>query len=108
MDDFETAKQFFIEGLRLLELNNFQAAETQFARSLELIPARVSTLNNLSVVKLKLKKFAEAEEFARKAVALDDKSPEANGPRPPIMPRELIRSLPFIFNIGQGGFFCIR
>ena len=77
MDDFETAKQFFLEGLRLLEGSDLQAAEIQFARSLELLPDRVSTLNNLSAVKLKLKKFAEAEPFALKAIALDDKSPEA-------------------------------
>jgi tetratricopeptide (TPR) repeat protein len=77
MDVFETAKQFFVEGLHLLETNNPQAAERQFARSLELIPDRVSTLNNLSAVKIRLNKFAEAEEFARKAVALEDKSPEA-------------------------------
>jgi glutathione synthase/RimK-type ligase-like ATP-grasp enzyme/Tfp pilus assembly protein PilF len=77
MDDLESAKQFFFEGLRLLEGNNFQAAETQFARSLELIPDRVSTLNNLSAVKIKLNKFAEAEACARKAVALDENSSEA-------------------------------
>jgi Tfp pilus assembly protein PilF len=77
MDDLETAKQFFFEGLQFLEANDFQAAEMQFARSLELIPDRVSTLNNLSAVKIKLNKFAEAEALARKAVALEDKSPEA-------------------------------
>ena len=77
MDDFETAKQFFVEGLQLLEANNFQAAEIQFARSLELIPDRVSTLNNLCAIKIRLEKFAEAEECALKAITLDDKSPEA-------------------------------
>ena len=77
MDDFQKAKQFFVEGLQLLEANNLQAAETRFARSLELIPGRVSTLNNLSVVKIRLDKFAEAEELARKAIAAGDKSPEA-------------------------------
>ena len=77
MDDFETAKQLFFGGLQLLEANNYQAAEIQFARSLELMPDRVSTLNNLSAVKIKLKQFAEAEEFALKAIALEDKSPEA-------------------------------
>ena len=41
------------------------------------MPDRVSTLNNLSVVKIKLNKFAEAEALARRAVALEDKSPEA-------------------------------
>ena len=77
MDDFETAKQFFLEGLRLLEANDLQSAEDKFARSLEIIPNRVSTLNNLSAVKLKLNKFVEAEELALKAIALDEKSPEA-------------------------------
>ncbi len=77
MDDFETAKQLFVEGLQLLETNNFQDAEIRLSRCLELVPDRVSTLNNLSAVKLKLKKFAEAEQFARKAISLEAKSPEA-------------------------------
>lgn len=77
MNDFETAKQLFLEGVRLLEAKSYQAAEIRFGRSLELVPDRVSTLNNLSAVKIRLKKFAEAEEFARKAIALEEKSPEA-------------------------------
>jgi len=77
MDNFETAKQFFFEGLQLLEANNLQAAELKFARSLELVPGRVSTLNNLSAVKIKLKKFAEAEACAHQAIALEAQSPEA-------------------------------
>jgi tetratricopeptide (TPR) repeat protein/glutathione synthase/RimK-type ligase-like ATP-grasp enzyme len=77
MSDFETAKQFFFEGLQLLEANNLQGAEIRFARCLEIVPERVSALNNLSAVKIKLSKFAEAEELALKAVALEDKSPEA-------------------------------
>jgi len=63
--------------LHLLEANNLQAAEIQFARSLEILPDRVSTLNNLSGINIKLEQFAEAEEFARKAIALEDKSAEA-------------------------------
>jgi Flp pilus assembly protein TadD len=77
MDDFETAREFFFEGLSLLEANAFEAAEIKFEQSLKLMPDRVSTLNNLSAIKIKLKKFAEAEECARKAIALEDKSPEA-------------------------------
>lgn len=77
MNDFETAKQSFLEGLRFLEANNLQAAEIQFARSLDLVPDRVSTLNNLSAIKFKLNKFAEAKELALKVIALEDKSPEA-------------------------------
>lgn len=77
MDNFESARQFFSEGLQLLEANSLQAAENMFARSLELLPDRVSTLNNLSAVKLKLGKTTEAEQFARKAIGVDDQSPEA-------------------------------
>jgi tetratricopeptide (TPR) repeat protein len=77
MNEFETAKTLFVEGVHLLQANDLPAAETRFARSLQILPERVSTLNNLSAIKLKLGKFAEAEELARKAVALDDSSPEA-------------------------------
>ncbi len=77
MDKFETARQFFFEGLRLLEASNYQGAERQFTRSLDLVPDRVSTLNNLATVKLRLNKFAEAEEFALKAAGLAETSPEA-------------------------------
>jgi lipoprotein NlpI len=77
MKDIETAKQFFVEGVRLLEEKKFLAAEIQFTCSLEIIPDRVSTLNNLSVIKLRQKKFTKAEEFARKAIAREEKSSEA-------------------------------
>ena len=77
MNDFEKAKQLFIEGLQSVEKNNFPDAEQQFARSLELVPDRVSTLNNLSAIKIRLKKFKEAEKFARKAIGLEITSQEA-------------------------------
>ena len=77
MDSFELAKQFFAGGLQLLQGDNLEGAEAQFARSLEILPDRVSTLNNLAGVKIRLEKFTEAEAFARKAITLDEKSPEA-------------------------------
>lgn len=77
MNDFEAAKQLFVEGLQFLEANNLQAAESKFARSLEFIPDRVSTLNNLAAIKIKLDKFAEAEDLARKAITAEDQSPES-------------------------------
>jgi tetratricopeptide (TPR) repeat protein len=75
--DFEKAKQFFADGMRQLQANNLEAAETQLTRSLEIIPDRASTLNNLSAVKIRRLKFAEAEELAQKAIAAGDHSPEA-------------------------------
>ena len=77
MDTFEQAKALFCEGLQLLQASNAQGAEWQFTRALELLPERVSTLNNLSAAKLKLGKFAEAEALARRALAAGDPSPEA-------------------------------
>jgi Flp pilus assembly protein TadD/glutathione synthase/RimK-type ligase-like ATP-grasp enzyme len=77
MNVFETAKYCFVEGLRLLEANDLEGAEAQFARSLELIPDRASTLNNLAAIKIRLNQFGEAGEFARKVIAIEDKSPEA-------------------------------
>lgn len=76
MTGFETAKRFFLEGVQSLEANDVQAAETKFARSLEILPDRASTLNNLSVVKIRLEKFTEAEALARRAIAAGDQSPE--------------------------------
>lgn len=76
MTNFETARQLFVEGLQQLEANDLQAAERSFTRSLAIVPDRVSTLNNLSAVKIRQEKFVEAEELARKAAGLD-KSAEA-------------------------------
>lgn len=75
--DFEKAKQFFADGMRQLQANNLEGAETQLSRSLEIIPDRVSTLNNLSAVKIRRQKFAEAEELAQRAIDAGDHSPEA-------------------------------
>ena len=77
MDQFETAKALFFEGLRSLETEDFLAAETKFTQALELVPGRASSLINLSAVKLRLEKFAEAEALARQALALAEPSPEA-------------------------------
>lgn len=77
MDHFAAAKKYFVEGLESLEANRVQAAEEQFGRALEILPDRASTLNNLSVVKIRLGKFAEAESLARRAIAAGNASPEA-------------------------------
>ena len=63
--------------MRLLQANNLEGAEMQLSRSLEIIPGRASTLNNLSAVKIRRQKFAEAENLAQKAIAAEEHSPEA-------------------------------
>jgi tetratricopeptide (TPR) repeat protein len=77
MNEFEEAKILFIDGLKHLGANDLQAAEIHFTQSLELLPGRVSTLNNLSAVKNRLGEFAQGEKFAREAIALEDNSREA-------------------------------
>lgn len=77
MENFEEAKQFFLDGLRSLENTDYQEAEASLLKSLELIPDRVSTLTNLSAAQIKLKKYNEAKDSARKAIALDSTSSEA-------------------------------
>jgi tetratricopeptide (TPR) repeat protein len=77
MDKFEIAKQLFIDGLALLQDGNYEAAETRFRKSLELIPDRASTLTNLTAAQIKLEKYAEAEVSARKAIAIDGANSEA-------------------------------
>lgn len=48
--EFEKAKTLFLEGIRNLEGGNLDLAEEAFLGSLELLPDRPSTLQNLSVV----------------------------------------------------------
>jgi predicted O-linked N-acetylglucosamine transferase (SPINDLY family) len=69
--DFEAARQYFLEGLDALNRGDFAAAADRFARSLEIIPDRVSTLTNLSAAQIKQGKFAEARTNAARAVELD-------------------------------------
>jgi tetratricopeptide (TPR) repeat protein len=77
MNDFELAKQYFLEGCAFLEAADFSQAEIQFIHSLNLLPDRASTLTNLSAAQLKLKKFNEAKLNAQQAIALDAHNSEA-------------------------------
>ncbi len=77
MDTFESAKQFFFQGLGFFEKEMFCEAEDCFEKALRLVPDRVSTLTNLSATKIKLKKFAEAKSLASKAIAADKANSEA-------------------------------
>ena len=57
MDSFEIAKNLFLDGIKNFQNQEFQDAEHSFLKSLELVPCRVSTLNNLAATQIKLKKF---------------------------------------------------
>ena len=70
--NFDKAKNLFLDGVKSMEKNDNEDAERFFLRSLEIIPDRVSTLNNLSVVQIKLRKIEEALKNSIKAIELDD------------------------------------
>ncbi|QWD68083.1 tetratricopeptide repeat protein [Polynucleobacter sp. VK25] len=77
MSTFEVAKEYFLEGCKFLEAEEFSQAEYQFKKSLELMPDRSSTLTNLSATQLKLKKYFEAKDAAEKAISIDAGNSEA-------------------------------
>ena len=77
MNNFELAKEYFLEGCGFLESEDFSQAEYKFIKSLELIPDRASTLTNLSAAQLKLKKYSEARATAQKAISVESDNSEA-------------------------------
>ena len=77
MDNFQKAKDHFLDGIKHLENGAFEEAESDFLSSLELAPERPSTLTNLGATQIKLKKYPEARATCEKAIALDENNPEA-------------------------------
>jgi predicted O-linked N-acetylglucosamine transferase (SPINDLY family) len=77
MNNFELAKEYFLDGCGFLEAENFSQAEHKFIKSLEYIPDRASTLTNLSAAQLKLKKYSEARASAQKAILVKADNSEA-------------------------------
>ena len=77
MNNFELAKEYFLDGCGFLEAENFSQAEHKFIKSLEYIPDRASTLTNLSAAQLKLKKYSEARASAQKAILVEADNSEA-------------------------------
>jgi predicted O-linked N-acetylglucosamine transferase (SPINDLY family) len=77
MNNFELAKEYFLDGCASLGARDFLRAEYKFTKSLELIPDRVSTLINLSLAQLKLKKYSEAQVTAQKVILMEADNYEA-------------------------------
>jgi protein O-GlcNAc transferase len=77
MNNFELAREFFLEGCALFDREEFSKAEENFLKSLVFIPGRASTLTNLSATQLKLKKFNEAKANAQKAIQIEPRNSEA-------------------------------
>jgi len=77
LNNFEYAKQFFLDGLDLLQKDKYQEAELKFLESLKLLPDRASTLTNLSAAQIKLKKFSDAKISSKQAITLEANNGEA-------------------------------
>jgi predicted O-linked N-acetylglucosamine transferase (SPINDLY family) len=77
MDNFDKAKNVFLDGLKLLKEKSFLEAEQRFEESLRLLPDRSSTLINLSATQIKLKKYIEAKLSAEKSIQFGGESAEA-------------------------------
>jgi len=77
VDNFQKAKDHFLDGIKHLENGAFEEAESDFLSSLELAPERPSTLTNLGATQIKLKKYPEARATCEKAITLDENNPEA-------------------------------
>ncbi|NPC58436.1 tetratricopeptide repeat protein [Caenimonas soli] len=80
-DNFEQARQFFVQGLAHYQAGRFEEAERDFAASLALLPGRPSTLTNLGAARLKLGKFQEAADLLEEALAQEPDNAEALGHR---------------------------
>jgi len=77
MNALEQAKAHFEEGLRRFSINDFPGAEHSFRAANGLAPGRASVLSNLATALLKQDQFAEAEEWATKALDADANNFEA-------------------------------
>lgn len=71
MNALDKAKQLFLDGLQLLEAEQFELAESKLAQAHLLLPDRLSVLVNLSAVQIKLQQFAQAKATAQRALTLD-------------------------------------
>src|SRR4051812_48537877 len=76
-DDLAKAKQLFLDGLAQLEQGHIEDAERSFLASLEIVPARASTLTNLAAVQLLQRRSEAALQFADRALASDREAAEA-------------------------------
>jgi len=71
MNPFETAKALFLRAIDHLQKEEWEEAEVWLRQSLQLVPDRPSTLNNLAAVLLKQRKFEEAQEVLQKVLSVD-------------------------------------
>lgn len=77
MNDIETAKKLFFEGLDFFDAGDLENAEARLLEAARLAPQNNSVLTNLAVVLARQNKFQQARIQARKALAGNDRNIEA-------------------------------
>ena len=77
MNDIETAKKLFFEGLDFFDAGELENAESRLREAARLAPQNNPVLTNLAVVLAKQTKFPQARVEARKALAGNDRNIEA-------------------------------
>lgn len=76
MNELETAKALFLEGLELLNRHEYASAELKLRAAHRLVPDRVSVVVNLTTALLRQDKIAESGEYAQMAVRLEANVPQ--------------------------------
>jgi len=63
------AKHYFEEGIKFLGNKNYEMAEVNFLKSLNILPKRLSTLSNLFFTFINLRKFKDADNIIDVAIS---------------------------------------
>ena len=71
-DNFEMAKAFFENGLKYFQEEKFYQAEQNFLKSLDLVPQRLSTIQNLISIYLKTNEVKKLDNLLEKNMKLHD------------------------------------
>ena len=71
MDKYKKAKSFFENGVKCYLSKNFEEAEKNFLKALEIAPTSLPVLENLSKVYLAQEKYNEAEKKLNYLISLD-------------------------------------
>ena len=72
MIQFELAEKLFFEGLDLLDREDYTNAEKLFRKAYEIVPERVSVINNLAGALVKLNRIDEAKQLTEISLEIDD------------------------------------
>ena len=74
-ENFERARDLFVQGVEDFEASRFEAAASKFRESLRLVPGRVSTLTNLAGAQIRLSQPQAALELLDQALTLAPEDP---------------------------------